>query len=158
MASTSFSATFTISDAMSDPYWFDYPQDWIDKYGPRNLVHCWATDVEDPTEMARWGRVGKQKIVDEGPLAPFPKEHGWPPKLQGRSRRKDNMETFDEVLVENTKSFMDKAKQDGKPFFIWHNTTRMHVFTDISPKYQALMNYQSNYGLEEAGWHSWMTV
>src|SRR6516165_9875628 len=27
-------------DAMSDPYWFDYPQDWIDKYGPRNLVHC----------------------------------------------------------------------------------------------------------------------
>ena len=31
-------------DAMSDPYWFDYPQDWIDKTGPRNLVHCWATD------------------------------------------------------------------------------------------------------------------
>jgi len=29
-------------DAMSDPYWFDYPQDWIDKYGPRNLVHCFA--------------------------------------------------------------------------------------------------------------------
>jgi arylsulfatase len=26
-------------DAMSDPYWFDYPQDWVDKYGPRNLVH-----------------------------------------------------------------------------------------------------------------------
>jgi arylsulfatase len=46
---------------------------------------------------------------------------------------------------------MDKAKQDGKPFFIWHNTTRMHVFTYIPPKYQAMMNYQSNYGLEEAG-------
>ena len=30
-------------DAMSDPYWFDYPQDWIDKTGPRDLVHCWAT-------------------------------------------------------------------------------------------------------------------
>ena len=27
-------------DAMSDPYWSRYPQDWIDKYGPRNLVHC----------------------------------------------------------------------------------------------------------------------
>ena len=59
-------------DAMSDPYWFDYPQDWIDKTGPRNLVHCWATDNDDPTVMPRWGTVGKQKIVDEGPLAPFP--------------------------------------------------------------------------------------
>jgi outer membrane protein OmpA-like peptidoglycan-associated protein len=45
-------------DAMSDPYWFDYPQDWIDKYGPRNLLHCWATDVDDPTEMPRWGQGG----------------------------------------------------------------------------------------------------
>ena len=61
-------------DAMSDPYWFDYPQDWIDKTGPRNLTHCWATDTDDSTVMPRWGKVGKQKIVDEGPLAPFP-EH-----------------------------------------------------------------------------------
>ena len=61
------------------------------------------------------------------------------------------METFDDVLVKHSKDFMDKAKQDGKPFFVWHNTTRMHVFTYLSPKYQAMMNYQSNYGLEEAG-------
>jgi arylsulfatase len=46
---------------------------------------------------------------------------------------------------------MDKAKKDGKPFFIWHNTTRMHVFTYIPPKYQAMMNYGSNYNVEEAG-------
>ena len=46
---------------------------------------------------------------------------------------------------------MDKAKKDGKPFFIWHNTTRMHVWTFLSPKYQAIMNSQTNYGLEEAG-------
>ena len=58
-------------DAMSDPYWFDYPQDWIDKYGPRNLVHSYATDTDDPTVMPRWGKVGKQRIVDEGPLKPF---------------------------------------------------------------------------------------
>src|SRR5207302_2068503 len=38
-------------DAMSDPYWFDYPQDWIDKYGPRSLVHSFATDNDDPTEQ-----------------------------------------------------------------------------------------------------------
>ena len=68
-------------DAMSDPYWFDYPQDWIDKYGPRNLVHCFATDTDDTTVMPRSGKVGKQRIVDEGPLAPFPNmsadHQGW---------------------------------------------------------------------------------
>ena len=120
-------------DAMSDPYWFDYPQDWIDKYGPRDLVHCWATDVDDPTEQQRWGKIGKQKIVDEGPLAPFPNMEGRQNWQEGRKAKYD-METFDDVLVENTKSFMDNAKKDGKPFFIWHNTTRMHVFTYIPPE------------------------
>ena len=89
-------------DAMSDPYWFDYPQDWIDKYGPRDLVHCWATDVDDPTEMPRWGKVGKQKIVDEGPLAPFPDMKDMQNWQEGRKAKYD-METFDEVLV---KSFL----------------------------------------------------
>jgi arylsulfatase len=32
---------------MSDPYWSDYPQDWIDKTSPRNLVHCYATQQDD---------------------------------------------------------------------------------------------------------------
>jgi arylsulfatase A-like enzyme len=138
-------------DAMSDPYWFDYPQDWIDKYGPRNLVHTFATEVDDSTEMPRWGRVGKQRIVDEGPLKPFPNmgadHQGW----QKGPDAKYDMETFDAVLVDNSKAFMDKAKQAGKPFFIWHNTTRMHVFTYLSQKYQAKMNPNSNYGVEEAG-------
>jgi arylsulfatase len=137
-------------DAMSDPYWFDYPQDWVDKYGPRNLVHCYATDVDNPAEQPRWGRIGKQRIVDEGPLAPFPNMTGLQNWQEGRKARYD-METFDSVLVKASSDFMDKAKQDGKPFFIWHNTTRMHVFTYLSPKYQAMMNPTDNYGLEEAG-------
>jgi arylsulfatase len=137
-------------DAMSDPYWFDYPQDWIDKYGPRNLVHSYATDVDDQTVMPRWGKVGKQRIIDEGPLAPFPNMAGRQNWQEGR-RAKYDMETFDEVLVKASSDFMDKAKRDGKPFFVWHNPTRMHVFTYIAPKYQAMMNYQTNYGLEEAG-------
>jgi arylsulfatase A-like enzyme len=137
-------------DAMSDPYWFDYPQDWIDKTGPRNLTHCWATDTNDTTVMPRWGAVGKQKIVDEGPLAPFPNMTGLQNWQEGLKAKYD-METFDEVLVGHTNGFMDKAKADGKPFFIWHNTTRMHVFTYIPPKYQGMMNYKSGYGLEEAG-------
>jgi len=137
-------------DAMSDPYWFDYPQDWIDKYGPRDLIHSYATDTDDPTVEPRWGVVGKQKIVDEGPLAPFPNMEGRQNWQEGRKAKYD-METFDDVLVKASSDFMDKAKKDGKPFFLWHNTTRMHVFTYIPPKYQALMNYKSNYGLEEAG-------
>ena len=137
-------------DAMSDPYWHSFPQGWLDKYGPRNLVHSWATDVDDQTVQPRWGKIGKQRIVDEGPLAPFRNmsdRQNW----QEGQKAKYDMETFDEVLVQASNGFMDKAKQDGKPFFIWHNTTRMHVWTFVPPKYQAQMNSDTNYGLEEAG-------
>jgi arylsulfatase A-like enzyme len=137
-------------DAMSDPYSYDYPQDKIDQFGPRNIVHSWATDVDDPTVMPRWGKMGKQRIVDEGPLKPFPNMAGRQTFQAGRPAKYD-METFDEVLVEQSNAFMDKAKKDGKPFFIWHNPTRMHAYTFVSPKYQTMMNARDNYGLEEAG-------
>src|SRR5712664_620540 len=54
-------------DAMSDPFWYSFPSDpaFFNKYGPRNLVHCWATDKDDDTVMPRWGKVGKQKIEDK---------------------------------------------------------------------------------------------
>jgi arylsulfatase A-like enzyme len=140
-------------DAMSDPYWHSFPNDPAvrDKIGPRNLVHAWATDTDDPTVMPRWGVVGKQKIIDEGPLAPFPDMSNVPNMHDITPKAKYNMTTFDEVLVKSSSDFMDKAKQDGKPFFIWHNTTRMHVWTFLSPKYNAMMNSMDNYGLEEAG-------
>src|SRR6478672_5245134 len=95
-------------DAMSDPYWFDYPQDWIDKYGPRDLIHSYATDTDDPTVEPRWGAVGKQKIVDEGPLAPFPNMEGRQNWQEGRKAKYD-METFDDILVKASSDFMDKA-------------------------------------------------
>jgi len=137
-------------DAMSDPYWFDYPQDWIDKTGPRNIVHCWATDKDDTTVQPRWGPIGKQRVEDEGPLPPFPNMTDMQNWQKGRPA-KHNMETFDSELVKLSSAFMDKAKKDGKPFFIWHNTTRMHIYTYLPPKYQAMMNYGSNYGVYEAG-------
>ena len=117
--------------------------------GHRETLPHWATDTDDQTEQPRWGKIGKQRIVDEGPLAPFPNMAGRQNWQEGRKAKYD-METFDEVLVQHTNGFMDKAKKDGKPFFIWHNTTRMHVFTYIPPKYQAEMTPESNYGLEEA--------
>jgi arylsulfatase len=117
-------------DAMSDPYWFSFPVDekYYNTYGPRSLVRSFATDRDDPTEMPRWGKIGKQRVVDEGPLPPFPdmsnvqNMHDLP-----FLKAKYDMTTFDEVLVKASSDFMDKAKRDGKPFFVWHNTTRMHV-------------------------------
>ena len=58
------------------------------------------------------------------------------------------MTTFDEVLVKNSIDFMKKAKDSGKPFFLWHNTTRMHVCTFLSEKYKAMMNPETNFGIQ----------
>jgi arylsulfatase A-like enzyme len=140
-------------DAMSDPYWYSFPDDqaYRDKYGPRSLVHCFATDKDDETDMPRWGKVGKQKVVDEGPLPPYPDMANVPNMHPIGVKHKYDMTTFDEVLVKTSCDFMDKAKKDGKPFFVWHNTTRMHVWTFLSKKYAAMMNSKTNYGTEEAG-------
>jgi arylsulfatase A-like enzyme len=141
-------------DALSDPYWYSFPVDekFYNTYGPRSVLHTWATDTDDATVMPRWGKVGKQKIQDEGPLPPFPDMSNVPnmhdlPFLKA----KYDMTTFDDVLVKASSDFMDKAKKDGKPFFVWHNTTRMHVWTFLSKKYGSMQNSQTNYGLEEAG-------
>ncbi|MCI0704562.1 MAG: arylsulfatase [Planctomycetia bacterium] len=131
-------------DALSDPYWPSYPKDpaFRAKYGPRNVLHCWATDKDDPTEQPRWGKIGKQKIQDDGPLPPGPNMD---------KAAKYDMETVDDVFLKSAFDFMDKSKKDGKPFFVWHNTTRMHVWTFLSPKYKAMMNSETNYNLYEAG-------
>src|SRR5206468_4094488 len=50
---------------MEDPAHPNYPQDLLDKVGPRNMVHSWATATDDATVMPRWGKVGKQKIEDD---------------------------------------------------------------------------------------------
>jgi arylsulfatase len=131
-------------DALSDPYWFSYPTDpaFRAKYGPRNVLHTWAADADDPTQMPRWGKIGKQTIQDDGPLPPHPGDD---------PNAKLNMETVDDVFLASNFAFMDKAKSEGKPFFVWHNTTRMHVWTFLSEKYRKQMNSETNYNLYEAG-------
>lgn len=131
-------------DALSDPYWPSYPKDpaFRDKYGPRNVLHCYATEKDDPTVMPRWGVIGKQRIEDDGPLPPGP----------GMDKNaKYDMETVDDAFLKSAFDFMDKSKKDGKPFFVWHNTTRMHIWTFLSPKYKAMMNSETKYNLYEAG-------
>ena len=120
-------------DAMEDPAHPNYPQDLLDKVGPRNMIHSWATDVDDPTVQPRWGKIGKQKIEDDGTLYP------------------ERMKTVDDEILANAIKFLDKARADGKPFFLWLNPTRMHVVTHLSDKYEAMRNSENGWSEEEAG-------
>jgi arylsulfatase A-like enzyme len=127
-------------DAMEDPFHPNYPKELLNVVGPRDLVHSWATDTDDATEMPRWGKIGKQRIEDAGPLPPHPMEG-----------IKYNMETVDDAIRDFSINFMDKAKADGKPFFCWINPTRMHIVTHLSPKYEAMENSVNGWSEEEAG-------
>ncbi|MDR3435839.1 arylsulfatase [Telmatospirillum sp.] len=120
-------------DAMEDPSHRNYPQALKDVVGPRNMVHSWATDLDDPTEQPRWGKVGKQRIEDAGTL--YPKR----------------METVDDEILDHTLKFIDKARADNKPFFVWLNPTRMHVVTHLSEKYESLRNSENGWSIQEAG-------
>ena len=120
-------------DAMEDPAHPGYPQELLNTVGPRNMVHSWATNVDDPTVMPRWGKVGKQKVEDAGTL--YPKR----------------METVDDEIQALAFKFLDKAKADGKPFFLWLNPTRMHIVTHLSPKWEATRNSQNGWTESEAG-------
>ena len=117
-------------NALEEPENVDYPKspEFLAEFGPRNVINTWATDKDDPTVDPRWGRVGKQRIEDDGPLG------------------KKRMETYDEETLENSLAFIDKSVKEDKPFFLWHNTTRMHVFTHLSPKYQAMVAEKGFYG------------
>jgi arylsulfatase A-like enzyme len=127
-------------DAMEDPFWHSYPPELKDVVGPRNLVHTYATETEDPTEQPRWGKIGKQRVEDAGPLPPHP--------IDGI---KYNMETVDNAILDFSFKFIDKAVSDKKPFFVWLNPTRMHVITHLSPKYDATQTPENGYYTEEAG-------
>jgi len=127
-------------DAMEDPFHPNYPKAALNTVGPRNVVHSWATDTDDPTEMPRWGKIGKQKIEDAGPLPPHPMEG-----------IKYNMETVDDAFLAASIAFMDKAKAANQPFFLWFNPTRMHVITHLSPKYEAMRTPENGWSVYEAG-------
>src|SRR5881398_3059616 len=120
-------------DAMEDPAHPNYPQNLLNVVGPRNMVHSWATTTDDTTDLARWGKVGKQKIEDAGTLYP------------------ERMKTVDNEIRDFALSFIEKAQKDGKPFFCWLNPTRMHIVTHLSDKYEKMRNSENGWSEEEAG-------
>ena len=120
-------------DAMEDPCHPNYPQALKNTVGPRNMVHSYATTVDDQTVQPRWGKIGKQRIEDAGELCP------------------KRMETVDDEILAETMKFIDKSRAENKPFFIWLNPTRMHVVTHLSEKYEKMRNSENGWTIEEAG-------
>src|SRR5438067_4972073 len=105
-------------NAEEEPEDSDYPKDpaFKQRFGPRGVLHCRATDVDDPTEEPRWGRVGKQTIEDTGPLT------------------KKRMETVDEEITNAAMAWMEKQAKADQPFFLWYNSTAMHFRTHVAEK------------------------
>ena len=107
-------------NAEEEPEDPQYPTDptFKERFGPRGNMDCKATAEDDSTEEPRWGRVGKQSCKDTGAVT------------------RKRMETIENELLEKSLDFMERAHKEEKPFFIWHNALRMHVWTRLSEKWK----------------------
>jgi arylsulfatase len=107
-------------NAEEEPELPDYPKDpaFRAQWGPRGVLDCKATDVDDPTVDPRFGKVGKQTIKDTGPLT------------------KKRMETIDDETSMRAIEFMTRQARAKKPFFCWFNSTRMHLYTHVRPEHR----------------------
>jgi arylsulfatase len=105
-------------NAEEEPEQRTYPLDPEFKrvFGPRGVLRCKATDRDDPTVDPRFGRVGRQTIVDTGPLT------------------KKRMETIDDETSDAAIDYLKRQAAAGKPFFCWYNSTRMHLRTHVAPE------------------------
>jgi arylsulfatase len=101
----------------------DWPKDqaFNDTFGPRNIIHAYATEAVDETVDPRWGLVGKQRIVDDGPAPP------------------ERQKTLDNEVTAHTLDFIDRAVESETPFFVWMAPARAHVWTHLSPEYEAML-------------------
>lgn len=101
-----------------EPEQIDYPKDpaFKAKYGTRGVLRTRATNVDDPTEDPRFGKVGKQTIEDTGPLT------------------RKRMETMDDEFFAAAVDFMKRSKEADNPFFVWLNPSRMHMYTRLRPE------------------------
>ncbi len=95
------------------PYWPADDKEYVANNSPRGVLRTKSTDVDDATVQPHWGRVGKQTIEDTGPL------------------NRKRMETIDDETTAAAIDYMGRQVQAHKPFFLWMNTTRMHVFTHV---------------------------
>ena len=103
-------------NAEEEPENRDYPGDMVlangktfrEQFGPRGVLHTWANAD------------GTQKIEDTGPLT------------------KKRMETVDEESLAEAKRFIREAVEEGVPFFVWWNGTRMHFRTHVKEEHKGI--------------------
>src|SRR5215472_685739 len=93
-------------NAEEEPELPDYPSpkdfpNFRERFGPRGVLDCKATDTDDATVDPRFGRVGKQTVHDTGPLT------------------KKRMETIDDDVAARAVDYIKRQTQAGKPFFLW---------------------------------------
>jgi arylsulfatase A-like enzyme len=95
-------------NAEDEPEHPDYYKDpeMKKRFGTRGVIHTWANAD------------GTQKIESTGPLT------------------KKRMETIDEEVTKEALRFMEQSKTEGKPFFLWWNSTRMHIWTRLKAESQ----------------------
>lgn len=101
-----------------DPDWPD-DEAFNNKYGPRNIIHAYSTGKDDGTADERWGRIGKQRIEDDGPAPP------------------ERQKQLDDEVTSHTLNFIERAVKDDTPFFVWMAPARAHVWTYLKPEYEA---------------------
>jgi len=107
-------------NAEEEPELPDYPKDpaYRAKFGPRGVLRTKATAKDDATTDPRFGRIGKQTIQDTGALT------------------KKRMETIDDETSAAAIDFMKRQQAAGKPFFVWFNSTRMHLRTHVRAEHR----------------------
>jgi arylsulfatase A-like enzyme len=107
-------------NAEEEPELPDYPKDpeYIKKFGPRGVLKLTASGEDNATVDSRFGKIGKQKIEDTGPLT------------------KKRMETVDDETSDAAIDFMKRQHTANKPFFCWFNSTRMHFRTHVRPEHR----------------------
>jgi arylsulfatase A-like enzyme len=107
-------------NAEEEPELPDYPKDpaFKAKWGPRGVLLTRAADKDDPTADPRFGKIGKQTIKDTGPLT------------------RKRMETIDDETSAAAIDFMKRQQAAGKPFFVWFNSTRMHLRTHVRAEHR----------------------
>jgi arylsulfatase A-like enzyme len=115
-------------NAEEEPELPDYPKDpaYRAKFGPRGVLRCKATDVDDPTVDPRFGKIGKQTIEDTGALT------------------KKRMETIDDETSAAAIDYMRRQHNAGKPFFVWFNSTRMHLRTHVRESHRGRYQHGSS--------------
>jgi arylsulfatase A-like enzyme len=123
-------------NAEEEPELPDYPKEpaYLAKFGPRGVLRCKAADRDDPTVDPRFGKIGKQTIEDTGALT------------------KKRMETVDEETSSAAIDFMRRQHSANKPFFVWFNSTRMHLRTHVRAEHRGRYQHgDSEYidGMEE---------